>query len=87
MLFHLDLSVGSILPLERQVSTAVLVPLAVTVLVSVSLVRPTRGSQGAKDLLGPTYAGNNAAERALHYAVLLVAVPQLRHPERLNLEV
>jgi len=93
-LFHLELSVGSIAALERQVSAAVAEPVAqahafvqaqpvanadetswkegtrrrwlwvaVTALVSVFLLRPTRGSQGAKDLLGPTYAGVAGSDR------------------------
>jgi len=36
---------------------------AVTALVSVFVVRPTRGSQGAKDLLGPTYPGIVGSDR------------------------
>ena len=100
-LFHLDLSVGSIAALERQVSAAVAGPatealafvqvqdvanvdetgwkegtqrrwlwVAVTALVSVFLVRATRGSQGAKDLLGPTYGGVVGSDRWSGYTWL-----------------
>ena len=93
-LFHLDLSLGSIAVLERQVSAAVAEAVAqahafvqaqpvanvdetswkegvarrwlwvaVTALVSVFLMRATRGSQGAKDLRGPTYGGIVESDR------------------------
>ncbi len=94
VLFHLDVSLGSITALERQVSAAVAEPVAqahafvqaqpvanadetswtegtrrrwlwvaVTALVRVFLLRPTRGSQGAKDLRGPTDAGVVGSDR------------------------
>ena len=94
VLFQLDLSLGSITALERQVSAAVAEPVAqahrfvqtqpvanadetswtegtqrhwlwvaVTAWVSVFLLRPTRGSQGAKDLVGPAYAGVVGSDR------------------------
>jgi len=100
-LFHLDLGLGSIAALERQVSAAVAGPatealafvqaqdvanvdetgwtegtqrrwlwVAVTALVSVFLVRATRGSQGAKDLLGPTYGGVVGSDRWSGYTWL-----------------
>ncbi len=93
-LFHLEVSLGSIAALERQVSAAVADPVAhahafvqaqdvanvdetgwkeggqrrwlwvaVTALVSVFLVRATRGSQGAKELLGPAYQGVVGSDR------------------------
>ena len=93
-LFHLEVSLGSIAALERQVSAAVAKPaaaahafvqaqdvanvdetgwkeggqrrwlwVAVTALVSVFLMRATRGSQGAKDLLGPAYHGVVGSDR------------------------
>ncbi len=107
-LFHLDLSVGSIAALERQVSVAVAEPVAqahafvqvqdvvnadetgwregtarrwlwvaVTALVSVFLVRATRGSQGAKDLLGPTYGGIVGSDRWSGYTWINAGQRQL----------
>ena len=107
-LFHLELSVGSIAALERQVSAAVAEPVAqahafvqaqpvanvdetgwregtarrwlwvaVTALVSVFLVRATRGSAGAKDLLGPTYRGVVGSDRWSGYTWIDVTQRQL----------
>ncbi len=107
-LFHLDLGLGSIAALERQVSAAVADPVAqahafvqaqdvvnvdetgwregtarrwlwvaVTTLVSVFLVRATRGSQGAKDLLGPTYQGVVGSDRWSGYTWIDVTQRQL----------
>lgn len=107
-LFHLDLSVGSITALERQVSAALTEPVAeaqlfvqaqpvanvdetgwregtarrwlwvaLTALVSVFLVRPTRGSQGAKDLLGPAYRGVVGSDRWAGYTWIDVTHRQL----------
>jgi len=107
-LFHLNLSLGSIAALERQVSAAVAEPVAqayayaqaqdvvnvdetgwregtarrwlwvaVTTLVSVFLVRATRGSQGAKDLLGPTYQGVVGSDRWSGYTWIDVTQRQL----------
>jgi len=50
---------------------------AVTALVSVFLVRPTRGSQGAKDLLGATYAGIVGSNRWSGYTWISPAQRQL----------
>ena len=108
VLFHLDLSLGSITALERQVSAAVAEPVAeahrfvqtqpvanadetswkegtarhwlwvaVTALVSVFLLRATRGSQGAKDLLGPAYAGVVGSDRWSGYTWIAVGQRQL----------
>ncbi len=107
-LFHLDLGLGSIAALERQVSAAVADPVAqahafvqaqsvanvdetgwregtarrwlwvaVTTLVSVFLVRATRGRQGAKDLLGPTYPGVVGSDRWSGYTWIDVTQRQL----------
>ena len=107
-LFHLEMSLGSITALERQVSAAVAEPVAqahvfvqaqpvanadetswkegtarqwlwvaVTALVSVFLVRATRGSQGAKDLLGPTYGGIVGSDRWSGYTWIAPAQRQL----------
>jgi len=107
-LFHLELGLGSIAALERQVSAAVAEPVAealafvqaqpvvnvdetgwtegtqrrwlwvaVTALVSVFLVRPTRGSQGAKDLLGPAYRGIVGSDRWSGYRWLAPTRRQL----------
>jgi len=107
-LFHLDLGLGSIAALERQVSAAVAESVAqahafvqaqdvvnvdetgwregtarrwlwvaVTTLVSVFLVRATRGSQGAKDLLGPTYQGVVGSDRWSGYTWIDVTQRQL----------
>jgi transposase len=50
---------------------------AVTTLVSVFLVRATRGSQGAKDLLGPTYQGVVGSDRWSGYTWIDVTQRQL----------
>ena len=50
---------------------------AVTALVSVFLVRATRGSQGAKDLLGPTYGGIVGSDRWSGYTWIAPAQRQL----------
>jgi len=50
---------------------------AVTTLVSVFLVRATRGSQGAKDLLGPTYPGVVGSDRWSGYTWIDVTQRQL----------
>jgi len=108
VLFHLDLSLGSITALERQVSAAVAEPVAeahcfvqaqsvtnadetgwregtqrrwlwvaVTTLVSVFLLRATRGSQGAKDLLGSTDAGVVGSDRWSGYTWIAASQRQL----------
>jgi len=108
VLFQLDLSLGSITALERQVSAAVAEPVAqahrfvqtqpvvngdetswkegtqrhwlwvaVTAWVSVFLLRPTRGSQGAKDLVGPTYAGVVGSDRWSGYTWIDASQRQL----------
>jgi len=50
---------------------------AVTALVSVFLVRATRGSQGAKELLGPTYGGIVGSDRWSGYTWIDPAQRQL----------
>jgi len=50
---------------------------AVTALVRVFLLRATRGSQGAKDLLGPTYAGVVGSDRWSGYTWLDAGQRQL----------
>ena len=107
-LFHLEVSLGSIAALERQVSAAVADPVAqahafvqaqpvanvdetgwregaarrwlwvaVTALVSVFLVRATRGSEGAKELLGPTYLGVVGSDRWSGYTWIDASQRQL----------
>ncbi len=107
-LFHVEVGLGSITALERQVSAAVAGPVeeahqfvqaqpianadetgwkegtarrwlwvAVTATVSVFLVRATRGGQGAKDLLGPAYAGIVGSDRWSGYTWLDTARRQL----------
>ncbi len=107
-LFHLQVGLGSIAALERQVSAAVAgsvaqahayvqaqpvtnvdetgwregaarrwLWVAVTTVVSVFLVRATRGSQGAKDLLGPTYSGVVGSARWSGYTWIDVTQRQL----------
>jgi len=108
VLFGLDLSLGSVSALARQVSAAVAAPVAearayvqaqpavnadetnwpqgrqggwlwvaVSALVSVFLVRPSRASAVAKELLGATYTGIVGSDRYGGYAWVDTAHRQL----------
>lgn len=107
-LCHLEVGLGGIAALQRQVSAAVAVPVAeahasvqvqrvanvdetgwreqtrrcwrwvaVTALVSVFLVRPTRGSRGARDLVGDDFAGIVGSDRWSGYTWLATGQRQL----------
>jgi transposase len=105
---HLEVSLGSIAPLEQTVSAAVAAPVAeaqaavqaqpvvnvdetswqeqtqrcwlwvaVSALVTVFLVRPSRGSRSAKELLGAAYAGIVGSDRWSGYTWLSLRQRQI----------